>query len=101
MADRRRAHVWITGRVQGVGFRYAAALEARGEGVAGWVRNLDSGEVEAVFEGPANAVDRLVTWCRRGPDGAWVRDVRVDASEPLEALDQFAVRGTGVGGRRH
>jgi acylphosphatase len=100
MAERRRAHVWISGRVQGVGFRYAAANEARAQGLDGWVRNLDSGQVEAVFEGSADAVDRLVSWCRTGPDGAWVREVRVDDSEPPEHLTSFDVRATGAGWQR-
>jgi acylphosphatase len=95
--ERRRAHVWISGRVQGVGFRYATASEARAQGVDGWVRNLDTGQVEAVFEGPAAAVGRLVAWCRAGPDGAWVREVRVDDSEPLEFLTSFDVRASGAG----
>ncbi len=83
--------------MQGVGFRYAAASEARAEGLDGWVRNLDTGQVEAVFEGPAAAVERLVAWCRAGPEGAWVREVHVDDSEPLERLTSFDVRATGVG----
>jgi acylphosphatase len=97
VAERRRAHVWISGRVQGVGFRYAAVNEARAQGLDGWVRNLDSGQVEAVFEGPPDAVDRMLAWCRAGPDGAWVREVRVDDSEPLEQLTSFDIRATGAG----
>ncbi len=98
MAEARaRAHVTIRGRVQGVGFRYAAAAEARAAGVAGWVRNLDSGEVEAVFEGTQPRVDAMVRWCREGPPGAWVQDVRVTWDEPPEGLAEFAIRPTGFG----
>jgi acylphosphatase len=94
---RVRAHVWISGRVQGVGFRYTTIVEARAHGLAGWVRNLDDGRVEAVFEGAPAAVDAMVDWCREGPPGAWVREVRVDRDEPIEGLDSFAPRPTGFG----
>jgi len=77
-----RSHVLVTGRVQGVGFRYAVAERARTRGVGGWVRNLASGDVEAVFEGEADAVQALVGFCRRGPLGARVDDVRVSDEEP-------------------
>jgi acylphosphatase len=87
-----RTHVWISGRVQGVFFRHRAAEEARAAGCAGWVRNLPDGRVEAVFEGPREAVDRLVAWCRRGPEGARVADVHVQAEEP-EGLERFEIAG--------
>lgn len=71
-----RVRVVVTGRVQGVFFRDACRDRARAEGVGGWVRNRSDGTVEAEFEGPRAAVDRLVTWCRSGPARA-----RVDALE--------------------
>jgi acylphosphatase len=74
--------VTISGRVQGVGFRYAARDRARSRDVAGWVRNNPDGTVEAVFEGPPEAVEALVAWCRRGPSGARVDDVRVELEAP-------------------
>lgn len=95
MADERvRAHVRLSGRVQGVGFRYATSDEAVRRHVGGWVRNLDSGGVEAVFEGPRAAVEELVGWCRRGPNGAFVRDLNVAWDEPLEELVSFDIRPT-------
>ena len=72
----------ISGRVQGVGFRYATASRARSRGLAGWVRNNADGTVEAAFEGAPEAVDALVAWCRRGPSGARVDDVRVEREAP-------------------
>lgn len=75
-----RAHVFISGRVQGVGFRYSCLDEV--EGVRGWVRNLPDGRVEAVFEGPGDAVDRAVDWCRRGPPSARVTEVSVEWETP-------------------
>lgn len=71
-----RAHVWVAGRVQGVWFRGATAEEAARLGLAGWVRNLPDGRVEAVFEGPRQAVEAAVAWCRHGP-----RSARVDELE--------------------
>ena len=62
----------IAGRVQGVGFRYALADEARALGLRGWVRNRRSGEVEAVVAGPAREVEAIIAWARRGPPAASV-----------------------------
>jgi len=89
-----RAHVHLSGRVQGVGFRFATADEARRLRLHGWVRNLDSGGVEAVFEGPRPTVAAMVRWCEDGPPGAYVRDVRVSWDEPLEQLGSFEIRAT-------
>jgi acylphosphatase len=72
----------ISGRVQGVGFRYATAQRARSRDVAGWVRNNADGTVEAVFEGEPEQVDALVAWCRRGPAGSRVDDVRAELEAP-------------------
>lgn len=76
-------HVWISGRVQGVGFRYATVIQAQRYNLGGWVRNLSDGRVEAVFEGPAAEVARVVAWCRSGPPGAWVSDVERAPEEPV------------------
>ena len=89
-----RAHVRLAGHVQGVGFRYSAADEARRNHVAGWVRNLDGGGVEAVFEGPRPAVEAVLRWCQRGPSGAWVRELKVVWDEPLAGLSGFTIRPT-------
>ena len=89
-----RAHVHLAGRVQGVGFRYATADEARRRQLTGWVRNLDSGRVEAVFEGPRAVVEDMLRWCTDGPPGAYVRDVQVAWDEPPEHLSLFEIRRT-------
>lgn len=70
-----RLHVVVEGRVQGVGFRYAAQREAQRLALTGWVRNRDDGAVEAVFEGPRDTLEQMLEWCRRGP--AFARVVRV------------------------
>ena len=91
-ADRRvRRRVAVSGLVQGVFFRDTCRREAAAAGVAGWVRNLTDGRVEAVFEGAPEAVDRMVAWCRRGPSGAVVEDVDV-RDEAVEGLGGFSVR---------
>jgi len=86
-----RRRVVVDGLVQGVGFRASCARRALGAGLAGWVRNLPDGRVEAVFEGPAVAVDALVAWCRQGPPFARVTRVTVD-DEPAVAEARFTVR---------
>jgi acylphosphatase len=81
----------IHGHVQGVFFRDSVRRLALQQGVAGWARNNWDGTVEAVFEGEADAVERLVDFCRRGPRGAHVERIDV-AEEPPEGLSGFAVR---------
>ena len=78
----KRVHVHVSGGVQGVGFRWFCRQEAYRHGVAGFVRNLDDGRVEAAFEGEPGAVDAMVEWCRRGPAGARVDDVTVAEEGP-------------------
>ena len=74
-----------------MGFRYAVRERARSRGVAGYVRNLAGGEVEAVFEGDAAAVEALVEFCRHGPRGSEVTSVEVDDVPPAGRL-AFEVR---------
>ena len=73
-----RAHVFVSGSVQGVFFRQKTRQQARSLGVNGWVRNLDDGRVEAIFEGEESAVKALVEFCSQGPKGALVTKVSVD-----------------------
>jgi len=75
-------HVVVSGRVQGVGFRYLLEREAATAGVAGWVRNTAEGTVEAVLEGPPSAVEETLGWMRRGPRGAAVVSVDVTETTP-------------------
>ncbi len=64
-----RAHVFISGRVQGVGYRYSTVDTASQLGLTGWVRNLPDNRVEAVFEGAREVVEDMVRWCHSGPEG--------------------------------
>ncbi len=86
-----RKRVLVSGEVQGVFFRDTCRRVAGQQGVAGWVRNLPDGRVEAVFEGATESVDRLVSWARRGPSRARVSAVTVH-EEPWEGLTAFEIR---------
>lgn len=83
-----RAHVFISGRVQGVGYRYSTIDEAERLSVNGWVRNLPDGRVEAVFEGSRQRIEEMIRWCHKGPRAAVVRDVAVEYETP-EGLAEF------------
>ena len=86
-----RRRVVVHGRVQGVFFRETTRRHAEEHGVAGWVRNTWEGTVEAVFEGPPEAVELLVAFVHRGPPSAYVERVEV-FPEAEEGLTGFAVR---------
>jgi acylphosphatase len=86
-----RRRVVVRGLVQGVFFRDSTRRQARRHGVAGWVSNRADGAVEAVFEGEADAVERLVAFSREGPRGAQVESVEVTEEEP-EGVSGFGVR---------
>jgi len=73
-----RAHVIISGRVQGVFFRVETKRAADRIGVYGWVKNLREGSVEAMLEGDQDRVDALLEWCKEGPPHAQVSDVKLD-----------------------
>jgi acylphosphatase len=90
-ADSVRRRVIIRGRVQGVFFRDSMRERARAHGVAGWVANRPDGAVEAVLEGPPDAVDRVVRFGRTGPPTAYVEDVEVRDEDP-EGLSGFRIR---------
>lgn len=75
----------VRGRVQGVGFRYALRREAERSGVRGWVRNRSDGSVEALVQGEAQAVARLVAWARHGPPAARVDELKESEAEPAFA----------------
>jgi acylphosphatase len=72
-----RAHVYVSGRVQGVFFRSQTADIAQRLGINGWVRNLSDGRVEALFEGEKEQVEEEIEFCRRGPLGAYVQNLDI------------------------
>ena len=87
----RRTRVVVSGRVQGVFFRASCAERARALGLSGWVRNDAAGRVEAVFEGPEEAVAAMIRWCHGGPTHAQVETVEVSEEVPAGEAG-FSVR---------
>jgi acylphosphatase len=77
LTEKKRAHVYVSGGVQGVFYRSNTKKTADKLGLSGWVRNMPDGRVEAVFEGDSNAVDEAIAWCWKGPEHACVDDVEV------------------------
>jgi acylphosphatase len=90
-SEQARAHVLISGVVQGVGYRFSTQDMAQLLKLNGWVRNLRDGRVEAVFEGPHSSVEEMIRWCHQGPPAAIVKQVAVEY-EPPEGLTHFEMR---------
>jgi acylphosphatase len=86
-----RARILVAGIVQGVAYRQSAAWEAERLGLAGWVRNLPDGRVEALAEGPRDRVESLVAWCWRGPPSARVSQVEVAWGPAVGDLQGFRI----------
>ncbi len=89
--DRVRAHVRVSGRVQGVYFRAYAEDEAAFRKVGGWIRNAPDGRVEAAFEGDRPSIEAMIQWCHRGSPGSRVTEVEVIWESP-QAERSFYVR---------
>lgn len=87
----KRAHVLVSGRVQGVYYRSYALDEARDLGLRGWIRNRPDGRVEAVFEGGEAAMEEMIEWCRKGPPSARVEKVEVAWETPTGEFIDFNV----------
>jgi acylphosphatase len=88
-----RAHVVVTGRVQGVFFRAETASKARRYNVKGWVRNLSDGRVEAMFEGEKENVEKMIAYCREGPPAAYVTNVDLKWEDFKGEFNEFRVTG--------
>ncbi|MGF1480980.1 MAG: acylphosphatase [Cyanophyceae cyanobacterium] len=91
MQESSSVEVLISGRVQGVGYRAATVEQASSLGVNGWVTNLSSGQVKAVFEGPKPAVEQMIAWCHTGPPAAAVEAIAVNASA-WQDIQGFEIR---------
>jgi acylphosphatase len=87
-----RAHLFISGIVQGVGYRYHTRRHAQGLGLLGWVRNLDDGRVEALLQGTREQVESMIRWCYRGPSEARVTDIAVTYEEAGDEFADFGIR---------
>lgn len=86
-----KKHIFISGRVQGVGFRHYTRKNAEALGVNGWVKNLPDGRVEAVFQGDEGQVEKLIQRCRKGPVASYVKDVKIENDSGEEDYENFSV----------
>lgn len=91
MTNKVRAHVFVSGKVQGVYFRQNTMETAKKNGVTGWVRNLPDGRVEAVFEGNKASVDKVVDWCKIGPPKAQVENVDTKFESYAGKFSEFTI----------
>jgi len=88
---KKRVHVIISGRVQGVWFRANTKNKAEQLGINGWVRNTSDGKVEALFEGEEGAIMEMIEWCHHGPPLADVKDVKIEWEEPKNDVKGFSI----------
>ncbi len=86
-----KKHIYITGRVQGVGFRHFTRKNADKLGITGWVKNLPDGRVEAVFQGTEEDVKELISRCKKGPISSYVQDIEVSEIENTQDHRSFEV----------
>lgn len=87
-----RVHIWVKGRVQGVGFRAHVEFYARQIGVTGWVRNVGGDTVETVAEGERETIDRFIEIARQGPRGSRVDESNAEWENPTGEFAEFGVR---------
>ena len=88
-----RLHIWVTGRVQGVGFRAHVEYQARQVGgITGWVRNVGYDVVEVVAEGDRDSVQKFFGFVKQGPAGARVNESRLEEETPTGEFSEFGVR---------
>ncbi|MFP4045893.1 MAG: acylphosphatase [Candidatus Aenigmatarchaeota archaeon] len=90
--SRARAHLFISGLVQGVFFRKNTKRQAKKRDLVGWVRNLDDGRVEAVFEGEKDNLEGMIEWCHQGPRLADIERVETEWEDPTDELESFRIR---------
>ncbi len=90
--SQRRVHIHVSGTVQGVYYRLTMQKSAAAHDVVGWVRNMEDGRVEAVIEGDADGVERVLEWCARGPGAAKVDGVSSAEEEPTGEFASFDIR---------
>lgn len=90
--EKVRAHIFISGEVQGVFFRGSTRDQAYKLGIHGWVKNRWNGQVEAVFEGDKEAVQKIISWAHHGPPGAIVEDVEIKWEKYEGKFTTFSIR---------
>ena len=88
----KRVHLIISGKVQRVWYRASTKEQARKLHLNGWVRNLESGDVEAIFEGEGSAIDKIITWCSIGPPPAEVDHITKKFEEYADEFTDFKIK---------
>ncbi len=92
-----KVHLFVSGRVQGVGFRMFTKIKAENLGLSGWVRNLKNGWVEAMFVGPEEKTEEMLSWLKQGSPLARVEEVRIKSKKAVRKdpfFGQFEIRAT-------
>jgi|TARA_B100001964_G_C14166640_1_gene569425 acylphosphatase len=89
--SKKRIHIYVIGRVQGVFFRVNTVHKANLLGVKGWVKNLTDRRVEILMEGNEEMVDQLLDWCKKGPPGAEVDDVKINVLPFIQEFNDFKI----------
>ncbi len=92
MSEKARAHIFVSGSVQGVFFRAETQKMARDSDITGWVKNTKDGRVEAVFEGEKEEIEKIIGWAKKGPSGALVEKVNVIQEEYKGEFKNFEIR---------
>jgi acylphosphatase len=87
----KRAHLIITGRVQGVWYRSYTKDKAQKIGLTGWVRNLENGDVEAIIEGEEKAVEEMIEWCYSGSPLSKVEEIQTIYDKFIDEFDEFTI----------
>ncbi len=90
--EKHQVHVKVSGKVQGVNYRWATRKEASRLGLKGWVKNLTDGSVELIAQGERESLEQLITWCRGGPPLAMVCNLDFRWEEVSGEFDQFGIR---------
>lgn len=91
MTEYYRVHVFVSGKVQGVYYRQTTSYEAQKLNIHGWIRNLRDGRVEAIFEGEKANIDKLLSWCNKGPKDAIVKDIEIIQEQYKNEYTNFQI----------
>ena len=87
-----RAHIYVSGNVQGVFYRYETKKQAELHSVNGWARNLQDGRVECLFEGKKEDIEKMIEFCRQGPPSAQVDDIDIQWEDWKGEFDDFQIK---------
>lgn len=87
----KQAHIYVSGFVQGVGYRANTKNQARKLSLTGWVKNLPDGRVEAVLQGPQESINKMIKLCKKGSYFAQVKDIAVEWEDLIEVFDEFTI----------